>query len=58
MWYIWEVKNDKLFRELDMDPLETIRHAKSECHAWFETNIKQEPKVTQIRNRECILKDA
>ena len=27
MWYIWKTRNDKLYREIDMDPLETVRHA-------------------------------
>ena len=47
MWYILKTRNKKLFRGIDMDPLETVRHAESECHAWFEVNIKhEEPKVT------------
>ena len=50
MWYIWKAKNDKLFRVIDRDPLKTIRHAESECHAWFEANIRQEQEV--IQNKE------
>lgn len=34
--------NDKLFRGIDKDPLETVRHAKSECHAWHAANRKEE----------------
>lgn len=42
LWYIWKARNDKLFKGIDMDPLETVRHAESECHAWFEANKKHE----------------
>ena len=42
IWYIWKGKNDKLFRGIHMDHLETVRHAESECHAWFEAKQKQE----------------
>ena len=42
MWYIWKVSNNKLFREIDMDQLETLWYAESECHAWFEANCKHE----------------
>ena len=28
--------------------MKTVRHAESECHAWFEANFKhEEPEVTQ-----------
>ena len=39
--------NNKLFIGIDRDPLETVRHVESECHVWFEANIKQEQEVTQ-----------
>ena len=52
MLYIWKAINDKLFRRIDMDPLETVRHAESECHAWFEANMKQEEHtVTTTSNK-------
>lgn len=47
IWYIWKAKNDKLFREIDRDPLETVRYAESECLAWFEANRKEESTDTQ-----------
>ena len=34
-----------------MDPLETVRHAESECHAWFEANQRQE-EVVEAQNPE------
>ncbi|KAG5411107.1 hypothetical protein IGI04_007426 [Brassica rapa subsp. trilocularis] len=27
IWYLWNAKNDKLFREIDKDPLELVRYA-------------------------------
>ena len=62
MWYIWKAMNDKLFRGIDKDPLKTIRHAESECHAWFEANNKQEEQTIritpeQIKNSERSLID-
>ena len=51
MWFIWKSRNDKLFRGIDMDPLEIVLHAESECHAWFEANMKQEEQtVTTTSN--------
>ena len=38
IWYIWKARNDKLFRRIARDPLELIRHAESECQAWFDAN--------------------
>ena len=52
---------DKLFRRIDKDSLETVRHDESECHAWFQTNNKQEEHVVtenleQITNSErCMI---
>ena len=45
IWYIWKAKNDKLFKGIDKDPLETVRHTKLEYHAWFEANRKHEEPV-------------
>lgn len=41
MWYIWKTRNDKLFKGIVRDPLETVRHAEAECHAWFEAKKKK-----------------
>ena len=44
-----------------MDSLETVRHAESECHAWFQANNKQEEHVVaqnleQLTNSErCMI---
>lgn len=54
LWYIWKARNDKLFREIDRDQLETVRHAESECHAWFEANRKKELIETQVMQQVTI----
>uniref|UniRef100_A0A0D3D6W7 RNase H type-1 domain-containing protein n=1 Tax=Brassica oleracea var. oleracea TaxID=109376 RepID=A0A0D3D6W7_BRAOL len=33
-----QARNDKLFRGIERDPLELVRHAESECQAWFNAN--------------------
>lgn len=33
--------NKKLFKKLNRDPLVTVRHAESECHAWFEVHSNE-----------------
>lgn len=38
IWYIWNVRNDKFFREIDRNSLELVRYAESECHAGFSAN--------------------
>ncbi|KAF2532343.1 hypothetical protein F2Q70_00031379 [Brassica cretica] len=51
IWYIWKVRNDKLFRGIDRDPLELIRYAEIECQAWFNTN-EMIPPVVQANNND------
>ena len=51
IWYIWKVRNDKLFRWIDRDPLELVRHAESECQAWFDANEVVQP-VIQDNNTD------
>ena len=64
IWYIWKARNEKLFRGIDRDPLDLVRHAESECQAWFDANevvqtvaldnINEEPQVVSLRNI-CLL---
>nr|VDD61669.1 unnamed protein product [Brassica oleracea] len=44
-------RNEKLFRGIDRDPLELVRHAESECQAWFDANDVVQP-VTQANTNE------
>ena len=49
IWYIWKVRNDKLFRGIDRDPLELVRYAESECQAWYkEKDTIHAPPQAQI----------
>ncbi|XP_033132135.1 uncharacterized protein LOC103836135 [Brassica rapa] len=52
IWYIWKARNDKLFRGIDRDLLELVRHAESECQAWFDANEVVQPvgKLTILKN--------
>ncbi|CDY47009.1 BnaC02g41940D [Brassica napus] len=60
IWYIWKVRNDKLFRGIDRNPLELVRYAESECQAWFNANerihasphvqISKEPQFLSLGN--------
>ncbi|XP_048623794.1 uncharacterized protein LOC125592583 [Brassica napus] len=60
IWFILKARNEKLFRGIDRDPLELVRHAESECHAWFEANevvqavtqdtINEEPQAVCLEN--------
>nr|VDD44969.1 unnamed protein product [Brassica oleracea] len=51
IWYIWKARNDELFRRIDRDPLELVRHAESECQAWFDANEVVQP-VIQDNNTD------
>ncbi|XP_010467994.1 PREDICTED: uncharacterized protein LOC104747994 [Camelina sativa] len=35
LWYIWKARNDKLFSNLDSNPLALLRLAEDEAQAWF-----------------------
>ena len=49
LWYIWKVRNNKVFSNLDIDPLDTIKLAETESTLWAETQILNEQRtVPQI----------
>ena len=50
IWYIWKAPNDKLFRGIDMDPLELVLYVESECQTWFNANESVPP----ILENQCI----
>lgn len=37
-----------------MDSLENVKHAESECHAWFKANIKHEEISTERQSPEQV----
>uniref|UniRef100_A0A0D3D4P6 RNase H type-1 domain-containing protein n=1 Tax=Brassica oleracea var. oleracea TaxID=109376 RepID=A0A0D3D4P6_BRAOL len=52
IWYIWKARNDKLFRGIDRDPLELVRHAESECQVWFNAKEMVPPQIQDNNNEE------
>ncbi|XP_048613351.1 uncharacterized protein LOC125587199 [Brassica napus] len=53
IWFIWKSRNNKLFKGIDRDPLEIVRHAESECQAWFDANQRTDEVVEEqntVRN--------
>ena len=38
-WYIWKAKNNKVFSNLDMDPMETLKLAETESTLWAEAQV-------------------
>ena len=37
LWYIWKARNNKVFSNLDMDPMDTLKLAETESTLWAET---------------------
>jgi len=52
IWYIWNARNDKLFRGIDRDPMELVRYAESECQAWFNANERIPDNPRELHNEE------
>nr|VDD18305.1 unnamed protein product [Brassica rapa] len=54
IWYIWKVRNKKLFREIDRDPLELVRYAETECQAcgcgWVWMDCGENIQLMETRN--------
>ena len=41
-WYIWKVRNDKLFNGKDVSPIDILQHASLEAECWRKANEKEE----------------
>lgn len=57
LWYLQKSRNNKLFRRITWDPVELIRHAQSECNAWFDAKIKILGKIQtqhQVQNTQAL----
>ena len=39
LWYIWKARNNKVFSNLDMDPVDTLKLAETESTLWAEAQI-------------------
>ena len=44
---IFGKRGTTLFRGICRDPLETVKHAESECQAWFDANQRPEETVEE-----------
>lgn len=67
LWYIWKAKNNKVFSNLDIDPIETLKLAETESVLWKEAQDKntrittaplQNPTLPSIPGRWCFLDGA
>nr|VDD50841.1 unnamed protein product [Brassica oleracea] len=59
-WYIWKARNDKLFNEKDVSPIDTLQHASLEADCWRKANEKEEANEDHVdpllqRLRQCPL---
>ena len=45
LWYIWNRRNNKVFRNLEMDPRDTLKLASTESTLWAEAHILNEQKM-------------
>lgn len=52
IWYIWKTRNEKLFRGIDMDPMELVRYTESECQTWFAANERVPPIIHEQSTEE------
>ncbi|XP_056848971.1 uncharacterized protein LOC130499090 [Raphanus sativus] len=39
LWYIWKARNNKVFTNMDIDPLETLKLAEREALLWAEAQV-------------------
>jgi len=45
LWYIWKRRNNKVFSNLDMDPIDTLKVAETESTLWSEAQIAKEQRT-------------
>ena len=45
LWYIWKARNNKIFSNLDIDPLDTLKLAETKSTLWAETHILNEQRT-------------
>ena len=45
LWYIWKARNNKVFSNLDIDPLDTFKLAETESTLWVEAQILKEQRT-------------
>ncbi|CAG7875708.1 unnamed protein product [Brassica rapa] len=40
LWYIWKAMNNKVFSNLDMDPMDTLKLAETWISTWSRTSLE------------------
>ena len=50
LWYIWKGRNNKVFRNLDIDPRDTLKLAETESALWAEAQINHAQRTDQARS--------
>ena len=46
LWYIWKGRNNKIFSNIDVDPMDTLKLAETESKLWAEAQILNDKKRT------------
>ncbi|XP_013601383.1 PREDICTED: uncharacterized protein LOC106308810 [Brassica oleracea var. oleracea] len=45
LWYIWKARNNKVFSNLDMDPMDTLKLAETESTLWAEAQVVNDQRM-------------
>ena len=45
LWYIWKDRNNKVFSNLDIDPMDTLRLSETKSTLWAEAQILDEQRI-------------
>ena len=46
LWYILKTRNNKVFSNLDIDPMDTLKLAETESTLWAEVQVVNEHRTT------------
>ncbi|KAL0670310.1 hypothetical protein Bca4012_033014 [Brassica carinata] len=46
LWYIWKARNNKVFSNLDMDPMDTLKLDETESTLWAEAQVVNDQRKT------------
>ncbi|KAF8093425.1 hypothetical protein N665_0383s0053 [Sinapis alba] len=49
LWYIWKARNNMVFSNINVDPMDTIQLAETESRIWVEAQSTLQQKATCIR---------
>ena len=49
LWYIWKIRNNKVFSNLDIDPCDSLRLAETESVLWADAQITITQRTDQAR---------